>query len=348
MERPGLRRSLAAALVLTASLPALANASIVGAAARQQAPPPPSINVARPSVTGTLVARPGGGTIAPILCGDRDVTRAARAIMVNRGLVVCTEEGRLVLVQLSASTRIVDRLWNPFGVGMMVIGDRINAWGALGNNGLLLNPTAVVQDASRQRSLLQTVSGILVARPVAGEGNGGPIVCRDRDVSRAAQALSANRGLVICTAEGSLVLLQLSSGTRIIGSDSTALSVNQLTDGDRIVARGQLRDSGLLLSPTFVVRDMDTQSRATNSQDFISGRDPRLALYVLSSDAGGPVRGIIHALPGGTTSVILCGGRAGTWSSLTRGMTVNINGSIFNRRTMTYVDTDVVTVVSCS
>ena len=34
MERSGLRRSLAAALLLTASLPTLANASIVGAAER--------------------------------------------------------------------------------------------------------------------------------------------------------------------------------------------------------------------------------------------------------------------------------------------------------------------------
>ncbi|GAC1509585.1 MAG: hypothetical protein NVS2B16_08360 [Chloroflexota bacterium] len=347
MTRLGLRRALTIALVLTASLPALAGPARVSAASRQGAPPPPGIDAVHPTVVGTLIARPvpGSVNVGRIACRDREVSSAAQALMVNRGLVICTNDGRLVLLQLSAGTRFYDRLWNASAVNQFVTGDRIRAWGVPKDNGILVAPTFVVQDISRARA--QIVRGTLVALPVSGDGTGGQIVCGDRDVTGPAKALMVNRGLVICSDAGRLVLLQLSATTRIFGRDRVALPVDHLTRGDRIVAWGLLTDSGFLLAPTFAVQDIDTQTRATNSQDYIAGRDSGLTLDVLQSDGGGPVQGIVHARSGGGTHVVLCGGRLGAWSNLTAGMTIDVSGSVFDIRTMTYVDTDTVTVVNC-
>ena len=345
MVRLWLRRSLVLVIALSACLSAFAGLAVVNAAPPPGAPPV-GINPSHPAVAGILVAKPvpAEGN-RPILCRDQDRTAAARALLVNRGLVICTGVGTLVLLQLSGGTKLADRNWDALTISQMNIGDHIRAWGVLTQGGFVLNPTFAVQDISQPRGQAQTVTGILIAKPVPGAGN-RPILCRDQNRTAEVRALLP-RGLVICTEEARLVLLQLSTGTRIVAQDGTAATVGDLTDGDRIVARGQLRDNGMLMDPTFVVRDSDIQSRATESQDFIAKRNVSLTLYVLQSAAGGPVQGIIQAERGNDTRVILCEGRTGAWGNLAEGMTIDVSSSVFNRRTMTYVDTGVVRVVSC-
>jgi hypothetical protein len=191
-----------------------------------------------------------------------------------------------------------------------------------------------------------TVSGILVAKPVRGEGN-IPAICRDRDQAAVSAAVMQQRGLVICTEEGRLVLLQLSARTGIYARYWGRYSVARLIDGDHINAWGVLRDRGYLLDPTYAVQDTDLQEAFTDSQDFIARSGPRLTLYVLKSAAGGPVQGIVYAVRGGRTHITLCNGQPGTWADLTAGKTIDITRSLFNRRLMTYIHTDTVQVVSC-
>ncbi|HLJ67682.1 MAG TPA: hypothetical protein VKX16_10030 [Chloroflexota bacterium] len=193
-----------------------------------------------------------------------------------------------------------------------------------------------------------TVSGVLVAKPINGEGN-LPAACRDRDAATVNQAVMERRGLVICTEEGRLVLLELSRGTTIHARYWGRIAIRSLRDGDRINAWGVLTDAGYLLNPTRAVQDTDVQGAFTDSQDFITAHAGiRLTLDVLQSDANGPVQGIIHAIRGGNVRVILCGDRLGTWQDLTVGKTIDISRSLFNRRLMTYVDMDRVRVVSCA
>jgi hypothetical protein len=192
-----------------------------------------------------------------------------------------------------------------------------------------------------------TVSGILIAKPISGEGN-IPAACRDRDASLVNQANLVNRGLVICTSEGKLVLLALDNSTGFFARYWGEIYLRQLADGDHINAWGTLKDHGYLLDPTRAVQDTDLQRAFTDSQDFIAGRDGRvLTLMVLKSDSGGPVDGIVHAVPGGATHVILCGDHDGTWANLTVGKTINITDSLFNRRTRYYIHTGTVRVASC-
>ncbi len=350
MKRSRFRSILATALMMATCLGILIGPSTAGAtASKQTGQPPAGIDPTHAMVRGILVARPvdSTGNIGPIVCGDRDATAAVRTVMVNRGLVICTEDGRLVLVQVNLATKITNRNWELIGVRALVRGDHINAWGRLQAGGAILNPTFVVQDTSRPEVSLQFVQGTLVPKPVPNGGSNPPTICRDRDVTAQAHTLAVNRGLVICTNEGKLVLLQLSAGTRITGIDRVAATVAQLTDGDHILAWGKLQDGESLLSPTHRVRDINIRTRGTNSQDFITRHDDTLTLDVLRSDAGSTIEGIIHARRGGRTQVYLCDGRAGTWDDLRAGMTIDISGSTFNNRTTTYVDTDVIHVVSC-
>lgn len=342
MAHPGTRRVLTTALALMACLSGLAGSQIAGAAPAR-AGAPTGIDASYPTVSGRLVAKPlsVGGSNGRIVCKDQDRTAEAGALMANRGLVICTEEGALVLLQLSPSTRIFNRNWDRLTINQMTNGDHINAWGVLTDHGIVLNPTFVVQDTSKPAA--NRVSGVLVAKP----GSNQPVICKDRDRTAEARTLAANRGLVICTEEGKLVLLQLSPSTKIRARYWTPATVADLTDGDHLVAWGVLRDGGVLLDPTYAVEDTDIQSRYANSQDLITSAGPRLTLFVLKSDALGPVKGVVHADAGPDVQVILCGNKIGRWSNLTGGMTVDITGSIFNRRIMTYVDTEHVTVVSC-
>lgn len=340
MVRPRLRRVLSTALALSACLFTLPG--IAGAAPRLHGAPP-GVDPLRPTVSGRLIAKPitGEGN-AGAVCRDRE---AARAAMVNRGLVICTDEGRLVLLVLSPRTGFFNRDWNRMPLGAMTDGDHINAWGVLTASGFVLNPTAAVQDISKPQSRSQMVSGILVAKPLSEGGSSGPVICKDRDRTAEARVAMVNRGLVLCTEEGRLILVQLSSGTRILARDGTTAAIANFVIGDRVLARGLL--NGVVLNPTYTVEDTDIQARDTNSQDFISGRDPSLTLYVLESDAGGPVVGVVHAWRGPDAHVVLCSGRTGSWGDLRQGMTVDISSSIFNRRIMVYVDTEAVRVVSC-
>jgi hypothetical protein len=90
---------------------------------------PANVDPARPAVTGKLVAK--AGSTAPVICGDRDRTAEAKPLMINRGLVVCTEEGNLVLLQLSRGTGLFNAIWQPIGYKALALGDRLNAWGSL-------------------------------------------------------------------------------------------------------------------------------------------------------------------------------------------------------------------------
>jgi hypothetical protein len=189
-----------------------------------------------------------------------------------------------------------------------------------------------------------TVSGILVARP-NGRGNHIPPACRTQ-VSTNAPAMEI-RGLVICSTAGRLVLLQLSAQTGFYARYWGRYAVGDLRDGDRINAWGVLQDNGALLNPTFAVQDTDIQEASVDSQDFITQGGRRLTLDVLQSDANGPVHGIIHAVRNGTAHITLCSGQPGNWADLTPGKTVDITHSLFNRRLMSYVDTNTVRVVGC-
>lgn len=155
------------------------------------------------------------------------------------------------------------------------------------------------------------------------------------------------RGLVICTEEGRLVLLQL---TRTIGFYARfwgRYGLGRLTDGDHINAWGSLGSGGYVLDPTYAVQDTDIQEAFVDSQDFIAASGPRLTLFVLKSDANGPVKGLIHAVRGGVTHITLCNGQPGVWADLTAGKTIDITRSLFNRRLDMYIHTDTVRVVSC-
>ncbi|HEX6509026.1 MAG TPA: hypothetical protein VF221_15465 [Chloroflexota bacterium] len=191
-----------------------------------------------------------------------------------------------------------------------------------------------------------TVSGTLVAKPIGGEGN-IPVACRDRDASAVNAATMQRRGLVVCTEEGRLVLLQLTRSTGIYARYWGRFGVGRLTDGDHINAWGVLKDNGYVLDPSYAVQDTDIQEAFVDSQDFIARRGGVLTLYVLKSDANGPVQGVVRARRGGVTHITLCNGAPGIWADLTAGKTIDITRSLFNRRLETYIHTDTVRVVSC-
>lgn len=190
------------------------------------------------------------------------------------------------------------------------------------------------------------VAGILVAKPVNGESSIPP-QCQSRDMAPINTAIQQQRGLVVCTGRGKLVLLELSAGTTFHARFWGPATVGSLRDGDRIRAWGTLSDGGYLLNPTVAVQDVDEQRAKTRSQDFVADSGQRLTLYVLSSEKGGPVEGVVYAVPGGATKVYLCNGSTGTWADLTVGTTIDVSRSLFNRRINTYVDTDAVHIVDC-
>jgi hypothetical protein len=191
-----------------------------------------------------------------------------------------------------------------------------------------------------------TVSGTLVAKPVSGEGN-IPAACRDRDDASLSSAVMQHRGLVVCTAEGKLVLLNLQPNTGPFYRYWGEASLYYFRDGDHVNAWGVLRDHGYELDPTFAVQDTDAQQAYTDSQDFIMAGGLKLTLGVLKSPAGSPVQGIVYAIQGGPTSITLCNGSAGTWASLKTGKTIDITDSLLNRRLHEYIHTANVTIVSC-
>jgi hypothetical protein len=263
--------------------------------------------------------------------------------MVNRGLVICTDDGKLVLLQLSRPTGIFNRNWRRIGYTALIVGDRLNAWGTLREGGSLLSPTAAIQDLSRGGVQLQAVTGRLVAKP--GQGPTGQVICGDRDRTADAQTAVA-RGLVICSEEGKLVLLQISGSTKLFTRDRARVTIEDLRLGDTVTGRGTLQDAGMVMSPTLSVVDADLLLGGTNSQDFIAAGGAILTLFVLSSEEG-PVQGRVFASPGEPAHITLCSGAQGTWADLRAGLTVNIAHSIFNTRTMEYVDTNNVHIVSC-
>ncbi len=191
-----------------------------------------------------------------------------------------------------------------------------------------------------------TISGTLVAKPVNGEGN-IPVACRDRNASAVKAATMQRRGLVICTEEGRLVLVQITRITGFYARYWGRVGLNRMADGDHINAWGVLGSGGYVLDPTYAVQDTDIQEAFVDSQDFIAASGPRLMLFVLKSDSNGPVNGLVHAVRGGVTHITLCNDRPGTWADLTAGKTIDITRSLFNRRLDTYIHTDTIHVVSC-
>jgi hypothetical protein len=293
-------------------------------------------------VTGKLVAKATGAVLpGPVNCGAG--VKAATAT-VNRGLVICTDDGRLVLLQLSESTGIFNRVWQRIGYGALTLGDRLNAWGTLRDGGSVLNPTFAVQDVTRPVVRFQTVTGRLVAKP--DQGPSGQVICGDRDLTAQAQT-SVSRGLVICTEEGKLILLQTTGTTKLLTHDRVRVTIEDLRLGDTVTGTGKLQDAGMVLNPTTSIVDANLRLTGTNSEDFIAGGGTTLTLYVLSSDVG-PVQGRVFASPGEPAHVRLCSGVLGTWANLKMGLTVNVSHSIFNTRTMEYVDTNFITIVSCA
>lgn len=340
MTRPGLHRLVALVLAVGFILPIIVVAPAARAASALQTAPP-GISTASPTVTGKLVAKAtGASSPGPVSCGAR---AAATTAKVNRGLVICTDDGRLILLQLSRITGIFNRDWQRIGYAALVLGDRLNAWGTLRDGGARLYPTLAIQDLSRGTVHLQTVTGRLVAKP--DQGPSGQVVCGDQVRTGEAQT-AVSRGLVICTEEGKLVLLQLSGTTKLLTRDRARLTIEDLKLGDTLTGRGTLRDAGLVMYPTASAVDGNLLLGGTNSQDFIAARGAVATLYVLSSDVG-PVQGRVLASPGEPTHVRLCNGAQGTWTDLKAGLTINVSRSIFNTRTMDYVDTDYVSIVNC-
>lgn len=191
-----------------------------------------------------------------------------------------------------------------------------------------------------------TISGILVAKPINGEGN-IPAACRDQNASAVRAATMQRRGLVICTEEGRLVLVQITRATGFYARYWGRVGLGRLTDGDHINAWGVLGSGGYVLDPTYAVQDTDIQEAFVDSQNFIANSGPRLMLFVLKSDSNGPVKGLVHAVRGGVTHITLCNDLPGTWTDLTAGKTIDITRSLFNRRLDTYIHTGSVHVVSC-
>lgn len=191
-----------------------------------------------------------------------------------------------------------------------------------------------------------TVSGTLVAKPFDGQSS--PTAPCGANNSTLAPNVKVRKALVVCTDSGRLVLLQLSSQTGIYSRYWAPRGLARLTDGDHINAWGILTQNGYVLDPTFAVQDTDIQEAYTDSQDYISQSGPTLTLYVLKSDAKGPVQGIVQAVQGGKTQITLCNGTAGTWSDLQAGETIDISRSLFNQRLKTYIHTGRVRVVNCS
>jgi hypothetical protein len=224
-------------------------------------------------------------------------------------------------------------------IGVCSLGVATNGSVAAQSVGPSVAPSSI--DAARP-----TVSGTLVAKPINGEGN-IPAPCRDRDASAIKAATMQRRGLVICTEEGRLVLLQITRATGFYARYWGRFGLGRLTDGDHINAWGVLGSGGYVLDPTYAVQDTDIQEAFVDSQDFIAASGPRLNLFVLKSDASGPVDGLIYAVRGGVTHVTLCNGQPGTWADLTAGKTIDITRSLFNRRLDTYIHTGRVHVVSC-
>jgi hypothetical protein len=224
-------------------------------------------------------------------------------------------------------------------IGVCSLGVATNGSVAAQSVGPSVAPSSI--DAARP-----TVSGTLVAKPINGEGN-IPAPCRDRDASAIKAATMQRRGIVICTEEGRLVLLQITRATGFYARYWGRFGLGRLTDGDHINAWGVLGSGGYVLDPTYAVQDTDIQEAFVDSQDFIAASGPRLKLFVLKSDASGPVDGLIYAVRGGVTHVTLCNGQPGTWADLTAGKTIDITRSLFNRRLDTYIHTGRVHVVSC-
>src|SRR5438105_12611181 len=133
----GLAIRTALATVLVSAALAWTGTPSTHAAGPEPMTAPVGIDATHPTVSGTLFAKPGGeNNTSP--CTDR-ATPTTESQM-NRGLVICTEEGTLVLLQLHRGTDIAARYWGDIRIGQLRIGDHINAWGTLRDNGQLLNP----------------------------------------------------------------------------------------------------------------------------------------------------------------------------------------------------------------
>jgi hypothetical protein len=205
-----------------------------------------------------------------------------------------------------------------------------------------VKPSAPPVVASASRA---TVSGILVARP-GGRAMPIPPMCRTQSQAAAASTLQ-NRGLVLCSDAGQLVLLQLSPETGIYARYWGKRALRFLREGDHLNAWGTPQSGGLVLDPTIAVQDTDMQEAFTDSQDLITQGGRKLTLAVLASTRGGPVEGMVHAIPGGPVHITLCGGVAGTWQDLTAGGRIAITNGLFNSRVMNYVRVADVQVIGC-
>lgn len=189
-----------------------------------------------------------------------------------------------------------------------------------------------------------TVSGILVAKPQGNEGN----VHTACDNQASPNAVTRVRGIIVCSDQGKYILVQINRYTGFYARYWGKYTLAQFRDGDHVNVWGVLRDGGILVRPTYAVQDTDLQEAFTDSQDFIMSRDHgRLQLGVLKSDADGPVQGIVYADHNGRAHVTLCNGDPGTWANLTKGKTIDVTLSLFNRRLNTYTDTDTVKIISC-
>src|SRR4029077_17003570 len=111
------------------------------------------------------------------------------------------------------------------------------------------------------------VTGRLIAKP--DQGPTGQVICGDRDRTMAAQT-GVSRGLVICTAEGKLILLQISGTTKLLTHDRARLTIEDLSLGDTVIGTGTLRDAGLVMDPSVSIADANLLLGKTNSQDFIA------------------------------------------------------------------------------
>ena len=150
MSRYGLLRILTVALIAAAAIPALQ--SMPAQAQTPKPAPPANIDALHPTVSGTLVAKPLNGRSSPAApCGATNNSLTPN-VSKRKALVVCTDAGRLVLLQLSSQTGIYSRYWAPRSLARLTVGDHINAWGVLTENGYVLDPTFAVQDTDIQEA----------------------------------------------------------------------------------------------------------------------------------------------------------------------------------------------------
>lgn len=154
-----IRRTLTAVLLVGVWATGLTAPPGVRAQSVPPSTPPTSFDAVHPTVSGILVAKPRNneGNI-PTPCSAQATPSTVTQV---RGLVICSDQGRYVLLQITRVTGFYARYWGRYGLNRFRIGDRVNSWGVLRDGGVLLRPTYAVQDTDLQAAFTDSQAFIM-------------------------------------------------------------------------------------------------------------------------------------------------------------------------------------------